>query len=95
LNSYYTGKLLKYPIAEQVLDLLPILGLATVVVGAVFALTVTPIRNQPVLLAVQVITGATLYVLLCRLFRISSFMSIVEKIGPRLRAFLTVRTTGT
>jgi O-antigen/teichoic acid export membrane protein len=86
VNTYYTVKLLKYPITEQVLDLLPTLGLATAMGGAVLALTMIPIQNQLILLASQVITGATLYVLLCRLLRVPSFMSMVEKIGPRLRA---------
>ncbi|MCX6842138.1 MAG: lipopolysaccharide biosynthesis protein [candidate division WOR-3 bacterium] len=94
LNSYYTGKLLKYPFAEQVLDLLPTLGLATGMGAAMHALALTPIRNQLILLALQIIAGTALYVLLCRLLRISSFMSTVEKIGPRVRAFLTARTIG-
>jgi O-antigen/teichoic acid export membrane protein len=93
LNSYYTGKLLKYPITEQILDLLPTLGLATAMGAAMFALALIPIQNQFILLVLQVITGAGLYVLLCWRCRISSFVSIVQKIGPRLRAFLPVRTT--
>ena len=91
INSYYTAKLIKYPITEQILDLLPTVALATVMGGAVFALTLTPIQSQNILLALQVITGAILYASLCWTFKISSFVSIVEKVGPRWRQF---RQTG-
>lgn len=95
LNSYYTGKMLKYPIAEQVADLLPTLGLATGMGAVMFALTLFPIRNQPILLALQVVAGVAIYLLLCWRFRVPSFVAMVEKIGPRLRAFLPARATET
>lgn len=95
LNSYYTGKLLKYPTSEQILDLLPTLALATVMGAAMFALTLTPMKNQLTLLVLQVITGAALYGLLCWLLRISSFVSMVEKVGPKLLAFRLAGQTRT
>lgn len=95
LNSYYTGRLLKYPITEQILDLLPTLGLAMGMGAAMFAFTLTPIQNQLVLLALQVIGGVTLYSLLCWFLRISSFVSMVEKTRPKLRALLSARARGT
>jgi hypothetical protein len=85
MNSYYTDKLLKYPMTEQIIDLLPTLALATIMGGAVFALTLTHIQSQVVILSLQVVTGAALYASLCWIFKMSSFVSIVEKVGPRWR----------
>jgi len=83
--------LLKYPVAEQVLDMLPILGLAMGMGTAMAALALLPVQNQLALLALRVIVGATLYVLLCWCLRLPSFVSLAEKVAPRLRALLPAR----
>ena len=84
LNSYYTGKLLKYPITEQIVDFLPTLGLAALMGGAMFALNWTPIQSLVILLSLQVATGVVLFTALSWIFKLSSFVSIVEKVMPRL-----------
>lgn len=84
LNSYYTGKMLDYPITEQIQDLIPSLALASIMGLGVYALKYTLIVNQLALLSAQIMTGTVLYAGICYIFRISSFMEIIEIIRSKL-----------
>jgi len=84
LNSYYTGKMLDYPITEQIQDLIPSLTLASIMGGGIYVLKYAPIVNQSTLLLVQIMTGIILYALLCYIFRISSFMEVIEMAKSKL-----------
>ena len=80
LNAYYTGKMLNYPIAEQIQDLIPSLALAGIMGLGVYALKYASISNQLALLSAQIMTGIVLYAALCYIFRMSSFMEVIEMI---------------
>ena len=84
LNAYYTGKMLDYPITEQIQDLIPSLALAGIMGVGVYALKYTPIVNQLTLLSTQIMTGVVLYALFCYIFRTSSFMEVIEIIKSKL-----------
>jgi O-antigen/teichoic acid export membrane protein len=85
LNAYYTGKLLSYPIAEQARDLAPSLLIAGGMGAAIFGLGFVPFPNAVSLLIAQVVSGVCLYLALCRLWRLSSFMEALEIAIPKLR----------
>ena len=87
LNAYYTGKMLDYPITEQIQDLIPSLALAGIMGLGVYALKYAHIANQLALLSAQIMTGIVLYVGICYIFRISSFMEIIEMIKSKLFNF--------
>ena len=87
LNSYYSGKMLDYPITEQIRDILPSLGLACAMGGGIYMLCYIPIPSQTVLLFLQIISGIAIYILLCHIFRLSSFKEIIELVKPRLLIF--------
>jgi len=78
INSYYTGKLLSYPFAEQVRDFAPVLGLASIMGCGVYLAGYLSVQSATMLLFSQVSIGVVLYVFLCSLTRISSFMEIVS-----------------
>jgi len=84
LNSYYTGKILDYPITAQIQDLMPSLVLAGIMGLGVYALKYTPITNQLALLSAQIMTGIVFYVSICYIFRISSFMEVIEIVKSKL-----------
>ena len=84
LNAYYTGKMLDYPIIEQIHDLMPSLALASIMGVGVYAFHYAPIVNQSALLLVQIMTGIVLYTFLCYIFRISSFMEVIEMVKSKL-----------
>jgi O-antigen/teichoic acid export membrane protein len=87
LNAYYTGKMLDYPITEQIQDLIPSLALAGIMGLGVYALKYAHIANQLALLSAQIMTGIVLYVGICYIFRISSFIEIIEMIKSKLFNF--------
>ncbi|MBW2662678.1 MAG: lipopolysaccharide biosynthesis protein [Deltaproteobacteria bacterium] len=84
LNAYYTGKMLDYPITEQIQDLIPSLALAGIMGLGVYALKYAHIANQLALLSAQIMTGIVLYAVLCYIFRISSFMDVIEMVKSKL-----------
>jgi len=87
INTYYTGKMLDYPVTKQVQDLMPSLMLACLMGGGIYALHYAPIVNQLALLSVQIMTGTVLYIGLCYIFRISSFMEALEIVKSKLLNF--------
>jgi O-antigen/teichoic acid export membrane protein len=78
LNSYYNGKLINYPIREQLLDLSSYLITAILMGLMVCALSLLPFSNIWFLLMAQVFTGFVVYVGLCRLFRLPAFLEMWE-----------------
>lgn len=78
INSYYTGKLLSYPITAQIREFAPVLGLASIMGCGVYLAGYLPVQSTMMLLFSQVSIGVVLYVFLCSLTRISSFMEIVS-----------------
>jgi hypothetical protein len=87
LNAYYTGKMLDYPITEQIQDLMASLALAGIMGLGVYALKYAHIANQLALLFAQTMTGIVLYVSICYIFRISSFMEVIEMVKSKLLKF--------
>jgi teichuronic acid exporter len=84
LNSYYTGKMLNYPITEQIQDLIPVLSFAVIMGAGVYALNFVHIGNTLLLLLVQITIGILFYYVLCYIFRISSFIEVIEMIKSKL-----------
>jgi teichuronic acid exporter len=78
MNSYYTGKLLSYPIVAQIRDFAPVLGLASIMGCVVYLAGYLPVQSTMMLLFSQVSIGVVLYIFLCSLTRISSFTEIVS-----------------
>lgn len=84
LNSYYNGVLIKYPIREQVADLLPYLAVSALMGSAVYAAGLLAFPNQWSLLLTQVVGGGILYVCLCRAFRLAAFLDVWQAMSSRM-----------
>lgn len=82
INSYYSGRFIKYPIRAQVYDLLPIIILCATVGSAVWAVNSVTNHFLPIVrLAIGLATGMTTYLLasgFCRLEPFVEFQSIVK-----------------
>jgi O-antigen/teichoic acid export membrane protein len=89
LNSYYTGRMLSYPIGEQVRDLLPTLWLTLIMGGGVYAVSLIPVRSQLAQLSMQIVAGILVYIALCRIFRLTSFTELASAVSPRLASSWT------
>ena len=77
LNTYYSGPLLKYPILEQIKDILPSFGVAILMALPVYALSYIPI-SPFVILPIQIVLGGSLAILLCNLFKLPEYYETKE-----------------
>ena len=88
INMYVTGRLIGYGIRAQVRDLIGYFSVALVVAGIVYLLgRVLPLHPYLVML-IQIIVYAALYIALSRLFRFDSYygyVGIVKKYLKRLK----------
>lgn len=83
LNSYYSGKFFDYSTVEQIRDFFPSLSVACLMGYFVHLLNYVPFPNQLTLLVSQVVVGAGIYLLLCRLFRLEAFMDALITFVPK------------
>jgi teichuronic acid exporter len=88
MNSYYTGRLLSYPVIEQLKDFIPILSLASMMGIGIYLIGYLPFPGDLSLLTAQLATGMVLYVCLCSLFNISSFIEIRSIFKSKLQLIL-------
>ncbi len=84
INTYFTGKLLDYPMLEQIHDLAPSLVLASLMGVSVFSLNDVSFSSPWALLTAQISLGVVLYGTLCRIFKHPSFMDIMELVTTKL-----------
>jgi teichuronic acid exporter len=76
INSYFTARMIDYPIVEQLYDMAPYLLITAMMGLVVYSLKYVPYENNLSLLLVQSITGVTVYYGLCRTFRLAAFEEI-------------------
>lgn len=83
INAYYAKPLLNYGIKEQIKDVLP-----SFVVGGIMCMLIWPITllhvHCVVQLIIQIVLGAIISILLCRLFKLREYYEILEIITPTL-----------
>jgi O-antigen/teichoic acid export membrane protein len=77
-NSYYAGILISYSLKEQLRDLAPYLIMAGLMGSTVYAAGLLPFMNHWSMLLTQVIIAVAVYLSLCWLFRLTSFMEIKQ-----------------
>ncbi len=88
LNTYYTGKILRYSFLEQVADVIPYLGAASLMGAGVYVIRLASIESQLMLLVGQVVTGALLYTTLCHRFRLAAFTEILSTAKPYFKRLI-------
>jgi len=76
LNSYYTGRLIGYPIREQLRDAFPYVIISGVMGISIYALDLLPFSDYWSMLLSKIVTGIAVYTVLCRLFRLEAFMEL-------------------
>ena len=84
LNSYYTGKFLKYPAIEQLRDVGMYIVLAAAMAGGVYWVGFWGIERPLPLLLTQVAVGAVLYPLLCWGLQLPAFREAATLLFGRL-----------
>ena len=86
INAYYAKPLLNYGIKEQIKDVAP-----SFLVGIVMCMLILPVTWLPIpsiiQLVLQIILGAIISILLCRLLKLREYYDILEILTPTLRKF--------
>lgn len=75
LNSYYTGKFLKYSSWMQLKDVAPSYGIATLVAVSIYFLKYLPISNW-IILPIQLVLGFFILIAVCQQIRMREFIEI-------------------
>lgn len=76
INTYFTARMIDYPILEQIRDMSPYF-FATGLMGAiVYSLKYVPFETNLSLFLMQSIVGIIVYIGLCRTFRLAAFEEI-------------------
>jgi len=84
LNSYNNSALIAYPFRSQITDLLPYMGVAGLMGAVVYMLNLLLLTNNVVLLATQVLVGGIVYMVLCRILKLSVFMEAWDLVQERI-----------
>ena len=80
INTYYTGKLIQYPLLEQLQDLGPILGVSALMATAVWSLNWVHFPGPFIFLVCQVTLGAGTFFLFCRIFHLRASAQLLAAI---------------
>ena len=91
LNSYYSGKLINYPIKEQIFDSAPYLGIATLMGVVVYSIQLMKFSNNLSLLACQIWAGIVIYILLCFCCRLGAFIEVCQLLSVQKKRLLRTR----
>lgn len=92
LNSYYNKYLIDYSSLEQMRDLFPYLGVATLMGIVVYSVGLIRFPSLLGLLLTQILTGASVYIALCWLFRLTAFVELLEELCHRITLLRTDAT---
>lgn len=78
LNSYYVGKLLSYKMWNQIADILPIFTISVTMGLIEYFISYLLVYDIRIVLLIQIITGILFYIGLSYLFKLPSFMEILD-----------------
>lgn len=87
INAYYSGRLLGYGFMRQTRDLMPYIGVASLMAFASYLAIFLPLGNPLLVLTAQVVIGCAVYVTLCALFRLQAFVDARGMILPVIGKF--------
>ena len=85
LNSYYSGKLINYPLKEQIFDIAPYFGIAMVMGIGVYSIRWFRFPNSWTLLISQVLVGVFIYTVMSWIFRMPAFVEVISISRSKLR----------
>jgi O-antigen/teichoic acid export membrane protein len=86
INSYYTCRLLNYPLKEQLSDAAPYLAVTLLMAAGTWAVQWLPFRNNVSLLFCQMAVGALLYAVLSRIFGITALLDGLITVRDTVRS---------
>lgn len=85
LNIYFTSKFIGYNYFEQITDIIPSFILAVVMAYCIHLFTFIQIDSHFLLLIIQVTAAIILYILLCIIFKVSSFFELYNIVKSKIQ----------
>jgi len=86
LNSYWSGKMVNYPVKEQVLDIAPSFIIAMIMGISVYVLG-NSLSLQPIItLCIEIPVGALIALGIARLIKLDAYMEIRDIVLEKLTA---------
>lgn len=85
LNSFWSGKLIGYPIAEQISDIMPSFLMAWVVSISVYVIGMFVDTKPFLILIIQITSGGLLTIGICEALRMKDYIYIKEILIAKLR----------
>ena len=83
LNSYYSGRDLQYSLWEQIKDIAPSFGIASIMAVLVYALSFLPLSPY-FLLPLQLLLGGSLVIFLCEKINTEAYKDIKSIVIPMI-----------
>ncbi len=90
LNSYFSGKLVNYPMAEQVADISPSLGIAAFSGVLVYFMGLLISVPALYMLIIQVITGGIIIFLFCEKLKLEEYLYLKNLVKSKIVSFRNV-----
>lgn len=78
LNTYYSGKYLSYSIVMQIKDMYPSMVTSVLMGVLIYSIKYFISENTLILLIVQILTGAIIYLILCFIFKVEAFFTVLK-----------------
>ena len=91
LNSYWSGKMINYPLRNQIVDVMPSFLLALIISLIVFLTGKILPYSYPVKLLIQLFEGGFLLITISELLNFSSYLYLKEIIISKLTAYKNAR----
>ena len=76
INSYYSARMIRYPVSEQLEDILPSFLLALAIAGVVFPVSLIPGPGQLLLFILQLVIMSVLSVIVSKALKINGYIEI-------------------
>jgi len=87
LNSFYSGRLISYPMSEQLADILPAFLIASVMGAAVLLIeTFLPIGTPVIMLFILILAGFVIVLAISEIFHLDAYADIKSIIKTKLIA---------
>jgi len=91
LNSYYSGRLIDYPMKEQILDILPSFLIA-VLMGLIVYFTGIILQTGNILkLLIQLATGSLIVFVICEIIKFGDYLYIKEIVIDKIKIYFNGR----
>ena len=77
INSYYSGKILKYGVKEQIKDIIPYLGLSVIMMILTWSLKLLITDQVNILMISQIIFALLFYIITAKFFNLDAYKKFV------------------